>query len=219
LIPAVVNIVYKKLLQYDITARAFSTRSTSYSGPIDPNLTEDSPQIQHRKLFLRGYLQKLCSDPSEMSFWRYLDKVGMMHVGQGRTHPLHIEYVHIGVTLGFIQDVLIEAILCHPRLKMERKVALVKALAKVIWIQNDLFAKWYVRDGDEFLGEGVLVREVEAEGWLDGKKVLGGEGGVCPFKNVVEGVGGLGIGAGAGVEESRTECKTPSAIPRVVGSA
>jgi hypothetical protein len=42
---------------------------------------------------------------------------------------------------------------------------------------------------------------------------------VCPFKNVVEGVGGLGIGAGAGVEESRTECKTPSAIPRVVGSA
>jgi hypothetical protein len=155
-----------------------------------------------------------------MSFWRYLDKVGMMHVGQGRTHPLHVEYVHIGVTLGFIQDVLIEAILCHPRLKMERKVALVKALAKVIWIQNDLFAKWYVRDGDEFFGERVLVPEIEAEGWLDGKKVLDGEDGedgVCPFKNVVDGVGGLGIGAG--VEESRTECKAPSAIPRVVGSA
>ena len=34
LIPAVVNIVYKKLLTYDITARAFTTRSTSYEGPI-----------------------------------------------------------------------------------------------------------------------------------------------------------------------------------------
>lgn len=29
LIPAIVNIVYHKLLQYDITARAFQTRSTS----------------------------------------------------------------------------------------------------------------------------------------------------------------------------------------------
>ena len=35
LIPAVVNIVYKKLLQYDITARAFTTRSTSFEGPLE----------------------------------------------------------------------------------------------------------------------------------------------------------------------------------------
>ncbi|KAF2833795.1 hypothetical protein CC86DRAFT_442157 [Ophiobolus disseminans] len=193
LIPAVVNIVYKKLLQYDITARAFETRSTSYEGPVDPNLSESSPQIMHRKMFLRGYLNKLCSDPSKMEFWQYLDKVGMMHVGQGRAHPLHVEYVHIGVTLSFVQDILTEAVLSHPRLKMDRKIALVKALSKVIWIQNDLFAKWYVRDGDEF-EEDVLVPEVEPEGYLHGKRVLSGsdgesdiEDGVmasCPFKNL-----------------------------------
>lgn len=197
LIPAIVNIVYKKLLQYDITARAFETRSTSYEGPVDPNLTEYSPQILHRKMFLRGYLTKLCSDPSQMEFWEYLDKVGMMHVGQGRAHPLHVEYVHIGVTLSFIQDVLTEAILSHPRLKMDRKIALVKALSKVIWIQNDLFAKWYVRDGEEFTEEK-LVPEVEPEGYLHGKKVLndGNESdgseiedaartaGSCPFKGL-----------------------------------
>ncbi|KAF2745673.1 hypothetical protein M011DRAFT_469340 [Sporormia fimetaria CBS 119925] len=196
LIPAIVNIVYKKLLQYDITARAFETRSTSYEGPVDANLNEYSPQILHRKMFLRGYLNKLCSDPSRMEFWEYLDKVGMMHVGQGRVHPLHVEYVHIGVTLSFIQDVLTEAILSHPRLKMDRKIALVKALGKVIWIQNDLFAKWYVRDGDEF-AEEQLVPEVEPEGYLHGKRVLG-EGseseseiedaastaGSCPFKGL-----------------------------------
>ncbi len=67
----------------------------------------------------------------------------MMHVGRGREHPLHIEYVHIGACLSFIQDTLTEALLSHPRLRMERKVALVKALGKVIWIQNDLFAKWW----------------------------------------------------------------------------
>jgi hypothetical protein len=125
-----------------------------------------------------------------------LDKVGMMHVGQGRTHPLHVEYVHIGATLSFIQDVLTEAILSHPRLKMDRKIALVKALSKVIWIQNDLFAKWYVRDGDEF-EEDQLVPEVEPEGYLHGKKILGESSeseseiedaelttGSCPFKNL-----------------------------------
>jgi hypothetical protein len=27
-------------------------------------------------MFLRAYLNKLCSDPSKMEFWEYLDKVG-----------------------------------------------------------------------------------------------------------------------------------------------
>jgi hypothetical protein len=232
-----VNIVYKKLLQYDITARAFETRSTSYSGPVDPNLNENSPQILHRKMFLRGYLNKLCSDPSQMEFWQYLDKVGMMHVGQGRAHPLHVEYVHIGVTLSFIQDVVTEAILSHPRMKMERKIALVKALSKVIWIQNDLFAKWYVRDGDEFEGEEVLVPEIEPEGWLHGRKVVGDgeeglESGMCPFKDLAEssrgvdvdvrdGVDKLGLDAnGVGADDIRSEPHlSRSAIPRVVGSS
>ncbi|KAI1828249.1 Protoglobin-domain-containing protein [Xylaria intraflava] len=100
LIPALVNIVYHKLLQYDITARAFKTRSTSYEGPVDEILGDDSPIIQHRKTFLRAYLNRLCSDPSTMEFWYYLDKVGMMHVGRGREHPLHVEYVHIDVRDG-----------------------------------------------------------------------------------------------------------------------
>lgn len=173
LIPAVVNIVYKKLLQYDVTARAFTTRSTSFEGPMDEYPDEDSPQIQHRKIFLRAYLAKLCSDPSQMEFWEYLDKVGMMHVGLGRAHPLHVEYIHLGVCLAFIQDIMSEAILSHPRLPMNRKIALVKALGKVIWIQNDLMAKWQVRDGAEFRDdddEGTII--IENEGYLHGKKIL-----------------------------------------------
>jgi len=172
LIPAVVNIVYKKLLQYDITARAFQTRSTSYEGPMDDLPDEDSPQIQHRKLFLRAYLVKLCSDPRELEFWEYLDKVGMMHVGLGRTHPLHVEYIHIGAALSVVQDILTEAILSHPKLHLSRKMAIIKALGKVIWIQNDLFAKWYVNDGEEFTDGVDYGGIIEKEGWLHGKKVL-----------------------------------------------
>lgn len=199
LIPAVVNIVYRKLLSYDITAQTFTTRSTSYVGPLSstPLPSIDSPQIRYRKMFLRGYLQKLCSDPTKFEFWEYLDKVGMMHVGQGRKHPLHVEYVHIGMCLGFIQDVVVEAILNHPKLRLDQKTQIVKAMGKILWIQNDLFAKWYVRDGDEF-AEEMKEREVEREGWVNGKKVIAEEEsdegddtekesstGGCPFASMV----------------------------------
>lgn len=113
----------------------------------------------------------------------------MMHVGRGRQHPLHIEYVHIGACLAFIQDTLTEALLSHPRIKMDRKIALIKALGKVIWIQNDLFAKWYVRDGDEF-AQDMEQHEIEQEGYMDGHKVLEDIDEVeespatCPFSGV-----------------------------------
>lgn len=175
LIPAVTNIVYRKLLQYDITARAFETRSTSFEGPLDAIPAEDSPQILHRKMFLRAYLARLCSDPSQMTFWEYLDKVGMMHVGLGRAHPLHVEYIHIGATLSLVQDVLTEAVLSHPRLSMGRKMGLVKALGKVIWIQNDLFAKWYVRDGEEYTDGVDYSKLIDKEGFLHGQRILGGD--------------------------------------------
>jgi len=98
----------------------------------------------------------------------------MMHVGLGRTHPLHIEYIHLGVCLSFIQDIINEAILSHPRLPLDRKIALVKALGKVIWIQNDLFAKWHIRDGvDEFAVDHEEM-VIEKEGYLHGKKILSG---------------------------------------------
>jgi hypothetical protein len=170
LIPAVVNIVYKKLLSYDITAQSFTTRSTSYSGPMDSFPSLDSPQIKYRKMFLRGYLKKLCGDPTKMEYWEYLDKVGKMHVGLGRKHPLHVEYIHVGVLLGYVHDILIDSILNHPKLSLKDKTAVVRALTKLLWIQNDLFAKWYVKDGAEFAVPDET--EVEPEGFLNGKPTL-----------------------------------------------
>lgn len=95
----------------------------------------------------------------------------MMHTGKGRAKPLHIEYIHIGMVLSIIQDTMTEAILSHPRLHLPRKIALVKAIGKVMWIQNDLFAKWYTRDGDEFADEKD-TRPIEQEGYIHGKKVV-----------------------------------------------
>ncbi|CAK7218212.1 hypothetical protein SEUCBS140593_003470 [Sporothrix eucalyptigena] len=212
LIPAVTNIVYRKLLQYDITARAFQTRSTSFEGPMDEIPDENSPQILHRKMFLRAYLTKLCSDPSQMAFWEYLDKVGMMHVGLGRAHPLHVEYVHIGMTLSLIQDVLTEAILSHPRLPMSRKMGLVKALGKVIWIQNDLFAKWYVRDGEEYTDGVDYSTLVDKEGYLHGKKVLAHEGDEDSSQDG-EGGGSKSSSSSGGTADPTTPTAAPGVCP------
>lgn len=174
LIPAIVNIVYKKLLKYDITARVFTTRNSRDEGPVSAWPTEDSAQIMHRKMFLRWYLTKLNSDCTRMEYWEYLDKVGLMHVGKGRKNPLHVEYVFLGPCLGFIQDAMFEAILSHPRLELYRKIALIKALGKVIWIQNDLMERWHNADALEFLEEEPLDEEdALREGYLHGKQMLG----------------------------------------------
>lgn len=76
LIPVVVNLVYRKLLECDITSRAFHTQSTVDESPMEQDyLHEDTPQIKRRKMFLRWYLVRLCQDPTSMDFWRYLNKV------------------------------------------------------------------------------------------------------------------------------------------------
>jgi hypothetical protein len=149
-----------------------------------------------------------------MEFWEYLDKVGMMHTGKGMREPLNVEFVHIGATLGFLQDVLVEAVLSHHRLKLERKIAVVRALGKVLWIQNDLFAKWYVRDGEEFASQK-REPKVEKEGFLNGTMVVSPEEqhdsgeecfspsevgspteelAQCPFSGILDKVGGMHIG-------------------------
>lgn len=136
----------------------------------------------------------------------------MMHVGLGRTHPLHIEYIHLGACLSLIQDIMTEAILSHPKLPLPRKITLVKALGKIIWIQNDLMAKWHIREGvDEFAVNDDEI-EVEEEGYLHGKKIVNDEeggaedpgtptatatapAGVCPFSGLREGTENMNIEA------------------------
>lgn len=147
----------------------------------------------------------------------------MMHTGIGRAHPLHVEYVHVGAALAVIQDVLGEAILSHPRLHMARKIALVKALGKVIWIQNDLFARWYVTDGDEFTAGVDYGEVVEKEGWLHGKRVIrhededgdeavssssgGGDGRDTPCPGETAAAAGAGVCPFTGVTASMGDLK------------
>ncbi|KAI5856033.1 Protoglobin-domain-containing protein [Tricharina praecox] len=170
LIPVIVDTVYEKLLSFDITAQSFVPRQTGYSGEAPTSLDEltpEHPQIRFRKDFLAGYLRKLVTmDYDKIESWEYLDKVGVMHTGRaGFAHrakkpALRVELVHCALLLGYVEDILVGAVMGHPDLDNDTKTVLLRAVNKLLWIQNDLFARHYVADAD-------AAEEAEA------KKIMG----------------------------------------------
>ncbi|KAI9816469.1 MAG: hypothetical protein M1827_001601 [Pycnora praestabilis] len=170
LLPTILDAVYTTLLSYDITAKAFVPRQPGHTGPVPLNaedLALDHPQILRRKDFLKQYLVRLVSndDWSDNSgFWTYLDRVGIMHTGQpGFKHrqnrpDLRVEYVHMGLLLGFVEDVVAQSVLETDELDAGTKANVLRAFNKLLWIQNDLFARHYVIDRDsDFAPQGVQV--------------------------------------------------------------
>jgi hypothetical protein len=96
-----------------------------------------------------------------------------MHTAQERLHTLNIEYIHMGACLGYVQDLFTEALMSHPTLSIRRKTAIIRAISKIIWIQNDLIARWRIRDGEEYADEMSEYLVDDKEGYLGDKKILG----------------------------------------------
>ncbi|KAI9821588.1 MAG: hypothetical protein M1832_003262 [Thelocarpon impressellum] len=159
LLPAVLDSVYGKLLSYDITASPFAPHQPGYDGPgaeDGQKLSLDDPQIRFRQHFLKGYFVTLVSndDWSDWSkFWAYLDRVGTMHTGEGgggereRRPDLRVDFVHTNALLGFVGDMIIASVFDADGLDLATKKAVIRAFNKLLWIQNDLFARHYVREG------------------------------------------------------------------------
>ncbi|KAG4426304.1 hypothetical protein IFR04_000487 [Cadophora malorum] len=185
LIPTILDAVYTKLLSFDITAKAFVPKNTDYEGELVKNvqeLTLEHPQIALRKDFLKNYLVKLVSTtdltPTSL-FWVYLNNVGIMHTGQpGFKHrvkrpELRVEYIHMGALLGYVVDIVVGAVMSMDVIDNEMKCKVIRALNKVVWIQNDLMARHYlVKNGEE---GGEVTPPLSEEGESEGAK------GGCPF--------------------------------------
>ena len=115
-----------------------------------------------KKLMNKGYLVKLVStsDLSPSSpFWIYLNNVGIMHTGKpGFKHrekrpDLRVEYIHVGALLGYVVDIMVGAVMGMSEIDNEMKSKVMRALNKVLWIQNDLFARHYIEDVERETGE------------------------------------------------------------------
>ncbi|KAL4783748.1 Protoglobin-domain-containing protein [Aspergillus varians] len=153
-IPSLTHRLYERMLEFDITARALRTRNTAADESVDDDyFTIDSPHVQRRKIFWKWYLTRLCSDPSQLEYWQYLEKVGTMHTGKLLIHPLTIEYIHMNACLGYLKELLFETISLNPEMSVPFKFGLIRSMSKILCIQNDLIAKGHIREGDEFLNE------------------------------------------------------------------
>jgi Protoglobin len=166
LLPTLLDALYTHLLSYDITARSFLPSQTD-AGPA-PGVEEkdvsalnlNHANIKHRKDFLRAYLIRLLNNHDwtpESRFWDYLDNVGRVHTGRqhtSRKNMLRVEYVHIALLLGWLQDVVVGVVMNVKEDEgdegwtLDRKVEVLRALGKFWWVQNDLFARHYCEDWD-----------------------------------------------------------------------
>jgi len=96
-----------------------------------------------------------------------------MHHGQARLAPLHVDYIFLGACLGFIQNAFTEAVFSLQELDTSQKLRTVQAFGKLIWIQNDLLARWQLRDQKDVTVAG---SENESDGGTSQH-----ERGLCPF--------------------------------------
>lgn len=146
LIPAVVDAVYAKLFTFDVTKKHFAAKNEGFTGEVPVSLEEltmDHPQIKFRKDFLGKYFNKVLSGPYDDRFLRYLDWVAKMHTDTPeKKSKLNVDYIHMNALLGFVESALVGGILS---LNLDRKIEAKAILAfnKVLWIQNDYFAKYY----------------------------------------------------------------------------
>ncbi|KZV73417.1 hypothetical protein PENSPDRAFT_648950 [Peniophora sp. CONT] len=148
--------LYANLFEFDITKKVFMERNDGFDGELPERLEDlklDSPQLVYRKIFMRTWCRRvLMADYTSGKTWAYMDKVGIMHTGvksfKHRTtvSPLHVPYRDCALTLGWVQTVLHTALLGVPEaeLSMAEKVEAIGALNKILWIQNDLFARHYI---------------------------------------------------------------------------
>lgn len=82
--------------------------------------------------------------------------------------PLHVDLHALTLTLGWVTDVVITIVMEFPKavLSTSKKAAVLKAFNKLIWLQQDLFQRHYVRTDEEAAANLAKVRDQARAGLL-----------------------------------------------------
>ncbi|SAM08396.1 hypothetical protein [Absidia glauca] len=152
LVPVVVNAVYTKLFEYDVTKKYFLPKNEGFEGSTATSLEEltlEHPQIKFRKDFLSKYLYKLLDGPYDERFIRYLDWVAKIHTDTPqKKSKINVDYLHVNALMGFVETTLVGGLLSL-NLDRETEGAALAAFNKLLWIQNDYFAKYYANPSNQ----------------------------------------------------------------------
>ena len=113
LIPVVVDAVYRKLFQFDVTKNFFILRNDGFDGQLKDHqsLTLESAQMTYRRDMLSGYLKRLLLQQQWTDdFLQYLSRVGKMHTNKNGAQSINVDYIHINATLSYIETHLIDIV-------------------------------------------------------------------------------------------------------------
>ena len=73
-----------------------------------------------------------------------------MHTGlpgfkhRSKRPELRVDYIHMGALLGYVVDIVVGAVMGMDEVDNVMKGRVIRALNKVVWIQNDLMSRHYV---------------------------------------------------------------------------
>ncbi|KAI7904564.1 Protoglobin-domain-containing protein [Cokeromyces recurvatus] len=147
LVPAIVDSVYVKQFEFDITKRYFLPKNEGFTGEVANSLDEltlDHPQIQFRKNFLGKYLLRILKGPYDDRFLKYLDWVAKIHTDTPeKKSKINVDYVHVNALMGFVESAIINGVV-QLGLDREEEAVVLSAFNKLMWIQNDYYAKYYM---------------------------------------------------------------------------
>ncbi|GAA5923037.1 hypothetical protein JCM1841_000290 [Sporobolomyces salmonicolor] len=162
LVAGITDAVYVHLFEYSYSSKAFFLkRNSGFEGELASSLeamTVDDDQIKFRKTFLSTYLKKVFgSNYEDPKTYEYMDKVAAMHTGlagfkhREKKDPLIVDLQPMALLLGWVEDVVLKAVLELPEetLPIAVKIKTLRAFNKVVWLQNDLFNRYYAKNDDE----------------------------------------------------------------------
>jgi hypothetical protein len=147
LVPTLVDAVYIKQFEFDITKKHFLPKNEGFQGQTAASLedlTLDHPQIKFRKDFLGKYLLRILKGPYDERFLKYLDWVAKIHTDTPeKKSKINVEYIHINALMGYVESAIIDAVRTLG-LDREEEGIVLSAFNKLMWIQNDYYAKYYL---------------------------------------------------------------------------
>jgi hypothetical protein len=78
---------------------------------------------------------------------KYLDWVAKIHTDTpAKKSKISVDYIHVNALMGYVESTLVGGLLSL-NLDRETEAKALLAFNKLLWIQNDYFAKYYCKDG------------------------------------------------------------------------
>ncbi|UJR26981.1 hypothetical protein I4U23_008288 [Adineta vaga] len=150
LIPVIVDSVYRKLFSFDITRQHFLINNEGATPKRTPCATLESAQMSFRKDMLSMYLKRVLTQHEwNDTFLQYLSQVGRMHTPQAGSSSINVDYIHINLLLGYLEQLLIDILYKNDSLIESSKSRTLLAINKFFWIQNDFFTMHYFKSLNE----------------------------------------------------------------------